>query len=66
MGSAHARPHAPQFVTLVAVFTQTVPQYDASLMEPVCADLRARGWEVVNVEYRRGEEMIAEEHRHDG
>jgi dipeptidyl aminopeptidase/acylaminoacyl peptidase len=31
------------------------PQYDASLMEPVCGDLRARGWDAVNVEYRRGE-----------
>ncbi len=31
------------------------PQYDASLMEPVCADLRARGWDVHNLEYRRGE-----------
>lgn len=24
-------------------------------MEPVCADLRARGWEAINLEYRRGE-----------
>jgi pimeloyl-ACP methyl ester carboxylesterase len=24
-------------------------------MEPVCADLRARGWDVTNAEYRRGE-----------
>jgi pimeloyl-ACP methyl ester carboxylesterase len=24
-------------------------------MEPVCADLRSRGWEVTNAEYRRGE-----------
>lgn len=31
------------------------PQYDASLMEPVCADLRERGWDAINLEYRRGE-----------
>jgi pimeloyl-ACP methyl ester carboxylesterase len=31
------------------------PRYDASLMDAVCADLRARGWDAVNVEYRRGE-----------
>lgn len=31
------------------------PQYGCELMEPVCADLRARGWEVTNLEYRRGE-----------
>ncbi len=24
-------------------------------MEPVCADLRARGWDAINIEYRRGE-----------
>jgi pimeloyl-ACP methyl ester carboxylesterase len=31
------------------------PQYDASLMDGVCADLRERGWDAVNVEYRRGQ-----------
>lgn len=30
------------------------PRYTRVLMEPVCADLRARGWAVDNVEYRRG------------
>jgi pimeloyl-ACP methyl ester carboxylesterase len=35
------------------------PQYDASLMEPVCADLEARGWTAVNTEYRRGEGWAA-------
>ena len=31
------------------------PQYDASLMEPVCDDLRKRGWDPINLEYRRGQ-----------
>jgi pimeloyl-ACP methyl ester carboxylesterase len=30
-------------------------QYGCDLMEPVCADLRARGWTACNIEYRRGE-----------